>query len=85
MFLPASLASFELAAEPTYSSSTCPNCNPPFWTYLPIKEGIILVAFFTGVVICGQAALAAVSAFIFKKVSFLAGVPALYISSFLIS
>ncbi|KAH7623840.1 hypothetical protein NADE_008657 [Nannochloris sp. 'desiccata'] len=68
MVLPASLASFELAAESTYSN--CPNCKPQFWDNLPIKELVICGIFFVGVVLSGQAAVAAVSAFIFKKVLF---------------
>ncbi|KAG7668558.1 hypothetical protein Ndes2526B_g03821 [Nannochloris sp. 'desiccata'] len=54
-FLPASLASFELAAESAYSSSTC---KPGVWS-ITIKDGILLVVFLAGVVLCGQAALAA--------------------------
>ncbi|KAG7675016.1 hypothetical protein Ndes2526B_g07868 [Nannochloris sp. 'desiccata'] len=59
ILLPASLASFELAAESTYSSSTCPNCKPQFWDNLPIKELVICGIFFVGVVLSGQAAVAA--------------------------
>ncbi|KAH7623839.1 hypothetical protein Ndes2526B_g01086 [Nannochloris sp. 'desiccata'] len=57
MVLPASLASFELAAESTYSN--CPNCKPQFWDNLPIKELVICGIFFVGVVLSGQAAVAA--------------------------
>jgi hypothetical protein len=68
-FLPASLASFELAADSAYSSSTYNCLKPGVWS-ITIKELVICGIFFVGVVLSGQAAVAAVSAFIFKKVLF---------------